>query len=271
MNRFFLIAGLSIIFWVGGPSGRALAQLDAGKVEVGVEEHLGDTIPLNLTFYNEINQPVTLREIIKRPTILSLVYFDCPGICSPLLDGVSDVIEHMGMELGKDYQVLTVSFNYKDTPDKAIDKKKIFLRRYSKTHAEYWNYLTGDSANIYPLVNAVGFKFKRAGNDFIHPAVITILSPAGKITRYLYGITFLPFDVKMALIEARKGETRPTINRVLEYCFAYDPAGRKYTLQVTKISATVIIFFSVILFLVLVIRQGSKKKKAPGKPIAPEN
>jgi len=237
------------------------AQVSPDEIEVGVIEHLDDTIPLDLNFYNEQNQLVKLREVIRKPTILTLVYFDCPGLCSPLLDGASDVIEKMGMELGKDYQVVTISFNYKDTPEKAIEKKKNFLRRHSKSHAEYWRYFTGDSANIYPLVEAVGFRFKRAGNDYIHPGVITILSPAGKITRYLYGVQFLPFDVKMALIEASKGQSRPTINRVLQFCFSYDPEGRKYTLQVTKISATVIIFIAVVVFLILVIRSGRKKAR----------
>jgi protein SCO1/2 len=267
MKQSLIVLFSAVLCGICFPAGHAVAQQNADSVEVGVLEHLGDTIPLDLTFFNEVNKPVKLREIITKPTILTLVYFDCPGLCSPLLDGVSDVIEKMGLELGKDFQVVTVSFNYNDTPGKAIQKKQNFLRRHSKAHAQYWYYLTGDSSNIYPLVNAVGFKFKRAGNDYIHPGVITILSPGGKITRYLYGITFLPFDVKMALIEARKGEVRPTINRVLEYCFAYDPEGRKYTLQVTKISATVIIFFAVIFFLVLIIRTGRKKAKKADRTI----
>jgi protein SCO1/2 len=229
--------------------------------DVGITEHLGDTIPLDLWFIGEKNDTVTLRQIVDKPTILTLVYFDCPGLCSPLLDGVSDVIENMGMELGKDYQVLTVSFNYNDTPEKAAAKKKTFLRKHSKVRAEHWIYLTGDSLNDYTLSDAVGFKFKKVGNDFIHPGVIMILSPSGKITRYLYGVQFLPFDVKMAIMEAQKEISRPTINRVLLYCFSYDPEGKKYTLQVTKISATIIIFFAVVLFLALVLRSRKKKVK----------
>ena len=96
-------------------------------------------------------------------------------------------------------------------------------------------YLTGDSSNIYKIVNAVGFKFKRAGLDFIHPAAIMVVSPKGKITRYLYGISFLPIDLKMAIIESQKGLSRPTVSKILTYCFAYDPQGRKYKLEVTKI------------------------------------
>jgi len=165
------------------------------------------------------------------------------------------------MELGKDYQILTISFNYNDTPEKAVEKKKNFLQRHSKAHSKDWIYLTGDSANIYPLVNAVGFKFKKAGVDYIHAAVITIISPKGKITRYLYGTNFLPFDVKMAIVEAQKGIARPTINRVLEFCFSYDPEGRKYTLQVTRITGTIILFFALIFLFYLIIKSRRKSRK----------
>jgi len=236
-------------------------QGKSDSAAVGVFEHLGATVPGNLSFQNEAGKTIHLGEIIDKPTILTLVYFDCPGLCSPLLDGISNVIEKMDLELGKDYQVVTVSFNYQDTPEKAVEKKKTFLQRHSKSHAKDWIYLTGDSTNIYKLVNSVGFKFRRTGNDFIHPGCITILSSSGKITRYLYGVSFLPLDVKLALMEAQKGLARPTINRVLAYCFTYDPEGRKYTLAVTKISATLIIFFALVLFITLVIQSGIKRRK----------
>jgi protein SCO1 len=237
------------------------AQKDEKVVEVGVIEHLGDTIPLDLTFINEKGEKVVLRDLINKPTVLTFVYFDCPGLCSPLLEGVSDVIERTDLELGKDYQVITISFNYNDTPEKARQKKMNFLRTHSKSRSFAWMFLTGDSANIYPIVNKVGFKFKRAGNDFIHPACITILSPSAKITRYLYGLRFLPFDFKMAIVEAQKGLARPTINKVLEFCFNYDPEGKKYALAVTKVTATLIIFFAVVFFVILIIFTRRKRKK----------
>jgi protein SCO1/2 len=238
-----------------------IAQVEGLEEEVGIVEHLDTIIPANLTFSNESGQPVQLKSLITKPTILTLVYYDCPGICPQLLSGVSDVIEKIGLELGKDYQVITVSFNYDDTPEASVEKKKNYLRPHSKPRAEHWIYLTGDSANIYSLTHAVGYNFTRAGNDFMHPSCIMVLSPAGKVTRYLYGTTFLPFDVKMALVEAQKGQSRPTINRVLEYCFSYDPEGRKYTLQVTKIAATIIIFFALFLFIYLIIRSSRNKSK----------
>jgi len=229
--------------------------------EVGIVEHLDTILPANLTFLNDRGENVLLKSVITKPTILSLVYYDCPGICPQLLSGVSDVIEKMGLELGKDFQVITVSFNDDDTPAASVEKKKNFLGPHSKPKAEFWQYYTGDSTNIYTLTHAVGYNFTRTGNDFMHPSCIIVLSPQGKVTRYLYGTSYLPFDVKMALIEAQKGQSRPTINRVLEYCFSYDPEGRKYTLQVTKITATIIIFFAALLFIILIIRSNRKKTK----------
>ncbi len=243
--------------WFSMPVFSQTGQAD----EPGVVQHLDTIIPSTITFNNEQGEPVQLKSVIHKPTILALVYYDCMGVCPTLLAGVSEAIEKMGLELGKDFQVVTVSFNNEDTPAKSVDKKKNFLRDHSRPHAADWKYFTGDSANIYALTNAVGFIFQRNGNDFMHPACIIILSPEGKVTRYLYGTSFLPFDVKMAIIEAQKGQSRPTINRVLEYCFSYDPEGRRYTLQVTKISATVIIFFAALLFIILMVRSSRKKTK----------
>jgi protein SCO1/2 len=261
MKKWGLGLGVLFLLLPGMFSLPVFAQVEGLEEEVGIVEHLDTIIPANLTFKNELGQVVQLKSLITKPTILSLVYYDCPGICPQLLSGVSDVIEKMGLELGKDYQVITVSFNDNDTPEASVEKKKNFLRSHSKPRAAFWEYLTGDSANIYSLTHTVGYNFTRAGNDFMHPSVIMVLSPEGKVTRYLYGTSYLPFDVKMALIEAQKGQSRPTINRVLEYCFSYDPEGRKYTLQVTKITATIIIFFAALLFIILVVRSSRKKSK----------
>lgn len=231
------------------------AQIIGNDVEIGIVEHLEDTIPLDLVFNNEKNQPVSLRSLINKPTVLSFVYFDCPGLCSPLLDGISDVVERSDLELGKEYQIITVSFNFRDNPEKAVKKKETFLRKHSKTRAQHWMYLTGDSAGIYTLANAAGFKFKPTGLDFAHPSAIIVLSPDGKITRYLYGLTFLPFDLKMAVVEAGKGLSRPTINKVLEFCYSYDPAGKRYALEITKVSGTIILFILLLFGGVLVVRR----------------
>jgi protein SCO1/2 len=226
--------------------------------EVGLFEHLDDTIPLNLTFFNEKGDLVKLGDYINKPTVLSFVYFDCPGLCNPLLDGLNNVVGKTDLVLGVHYDVLTISFNPGDSPMKAVEKKKNFSTNINETNSMHWNYLVGDTASVNAILNAVGFKVKKVGVDYLHPSAIMLVSPDGKLTRYLYGTYFLPFDFKMAVTEASQNLSRPTINRVLEYCFSYDPQGQKYKLQITKISATIIIFFALVLFLILVIKRKRK-------------
>lgn len=224
------------------------------EVEIGIIEKLGETIPMDVWFFNEDNDTVTLGELFNKPTLMSFVYFDCPNLCSPLLDGIAEVISKMDMELGVDFQAITISFNTSDTPEKAKEKKVNFVSRISKDHQKDWIYLTGTQENISRITEAVGYKYKPQGLDFAHPSAIFVLSPAGKITRYLYGLTYLPFDVKMAVIEAQKGIARPTINKVLEYCFAYNPGSKTYTLQITRVMGAFILFIAFIVFVGLMIK-----------------
>ena len=226
--------------------------------EIGIIEHLGDTIPLDLWFLNENSDTVTLRQLIDKPTIMCFVYFDCPNLCSPLMDGVAEVVSKLDLSLGTDYEVITISFNTRDTPEKAREKKVNFVQRISKENQAHWIYLTGIQENISAITSAIGFKYKAQGLDFAHASAIFVLSPQGKITRYLYGLTYLPFDVKMALIEAQKGIPRPTINRILEYCFAYNPGSQTYTLQVTRILGGIIVFVALVVFIVLIVKKRKK-------------
>lgn len=240
-QKWFVLMLLSILVSIRAFPQAKLNALQADP-DVGVVERLGNTIPMDLRFTNENNAVVALKDVIKKPTLLTLVYFDCPGVCSPMLDGVSDVIDKTVAQIGKDYQVVTVSFNFKDTPEKALEKKNNFLKNHSKENAKYWTYLTGDSTSIYSLADAVGFKFKRSGNDFIHPAVIMFLSPAGKITRYLYGINFNPAEINTAIADAGAGNVKQSINKILTFCYTYNPQENKYVLSATKIAGISAIF-----------------------------
>ncbi len=224
------------------------AQIPSPEIEIGIVEKLGDELPLDLTFYNEQNETVTLGSLINKPTILSFVYFDCPGLCSPLLDGIADVVDKMDLTLGKDYDIITISFNTKDTPDKARIKKQNFIQHIKDNERQDWTYLTGDLENIQKITEAAGFRYKPMGVDFAHPATIIMISPKGKITRYLYGVTFLPFDVKMAILESQKGLAQPTRSKVLQYCFGYDTVTRSYTLQTTRLIGAFMIIAAVFFF-----------------------
>lgn len=256
---------LLILFLTAAPLFLNAQQFSDGsiptqEIDIGVVEKLGDTIPLDLTFFNEKNELVSLRQLIDKPTIMCFVYFDCPGLCSPLLSGVSNMVGKLTMELGKDYKIITISFNTSDTPEKAQEKKRNFVQNISKENQDSWIYLTGTQENISAITAAAGYVYKPQGLDFAHPSVIMVLSPSGKITRYLYGLIYLPFDVKMAIIEAQKGIARPSINKVLEYCFAYNPTSKTYSLQVTRIFGSFILLAALAVFIPLIIRKKRRNK-----------
>jgi protein SCO1 len=229
---------------------------------VGIEEKLGQTIPLDLKFNDAGGQEVSLRELIHTSTILAPVYFSCPDVCSFLLYNLAGALNQLSSEPGKEYQVLAVSFDETEKPPLALEKKTLYLKMIEKPFPqEAWRFLTGQEENIRKLTEAIGFRFKREGKTFQHPVLMVILSPNGKITRYMYGTDVLPFDLKMALLEASQGKIGPTIGKVLRFCFSYDPKGRKYVFNTLKVTGIVTLAFalSFILFLVL------KGKRRPGK------
>ena len=249
-----------LIFSIVLINSMTIAQIDKSP-DVGVVEHLGASVPMDLKFINDKFEPVTLKQLIDKPTILSFVYFDCPGLCSPLLEGLGDVISKSDLILGKDYQVITISFNFRDTPEKAKEKKKRFTERYAKGKSDGWIFLTTDSTTIFKITHSTGFITKAVGLDFVHPSAIIAISPTGKITRYLYGITFQPIDFKMAIIEANKEQPRPSIQKVLLLCYSYDPQGQRYTLDVLKVAGILILFFAFIFVVIYLIKPKNKIKQ----------
>jgi protein SCO1/2 len=202
----------------------------------GLVERLGAAVPSDIVLRDERGAAVRLGDLLDRPTVLALVYFRCAGICSPLLNGLGSVVERTGLAPGKDYRVLAVSFDDRDDPPLAAAKKANYLASLSTGFPpDAWRFLTGDAAETRRLADAVGFGFEKVGEDFVHPAVLTVLAPGGKVTRYLYGVSFLPFDLKMAVAEASEGRAVPTASRVLQLCYAWDPGSRRYDLVVTRL------------------------------------
>jgi protein SCO1 len=230
--------------------------------EIGIIEKLETTIPSDIKLVNQEGDTVLLGNIVNKPTVLSFVYFRCPGICSPLMDGLADVISRSDMEIGKDYQVLTVSFDCREGTDLAARKHDNYLHLVNKEGAKKgWTFFTADSATISRFTNAAGFGFKRTGNDFVHAAALIVLSPERKITRYLNGIYFQPFEFKLAVVEASKGKSGPTINRILQFCYAYDPQGKRYAMNITRVSGIIIAFLALLFFLWLAVRPLFIKKQ----------
>jgi protein SCO1/2 len=231
--------------------------------EVGLAERLGQRVPADLVLRDESGAPVRLGDLLDRPTVLALVYFRCAGICSPLLNGLSNVVERTGLRPGADFRVLTVSFDDRDLPPLAETKRRNYLAGLSRDFPpEAWRFLTGDAATTRRLADAVGFGFRREGEDFVHPAVVTILAPGGKVTRYLYGLSFLPFDLKMALAEAAEGRAVPTASRVLRVCYGWDPVGRRYQLDVTRLAGLATVALLTVFGAVVILRGGRRGKEA---------
>ena len=220
-------------------SGSVMAEETATEPPSGIEERLGEYVPMDLQLVNEAGDSVRLGDLIDRPTIVSLVYYTCPSVCRPLLDEVSITLEKLwkiDLEPGKDYRVLTISFDDTDSPaGSARLKDEYYATLPGGFPEEAWTFLTGDAVAIARFTESVGFRFKRDGKDFAHPTSLIVVSPKGKITRYLFGAEYLPVDVKLALIEASEGRVGPTIARMLKFCFSYDPKGRKYVLNVTRV------------------------------------
>ena len=262
-NKSFVLLSVFIFFFGLFASGQKVFNDQTKEPEIGIVEHLDTFLPTDISLINEDNQEVVLTDLIDKPTIINFVYFRCPGICSPLMEGLAQVMDASDLVPGVDYQVLTISFDPKETIDLGIRKKSNYLNLVNKKDAirKGWKFFVSDSASIAKGTNAVGFKYKRMGNDYTHAAAVMVVSPKGKITRYLTGINFLPFDFKMAVIEASKGMSSPTINKIMQYCFSYDPIGHAYVLNVTKISATVILFIAMLFFLVLIFKPKSKFKQ----------
>lgn len=259
-----LYFGLILLFaGVTSLQASTLTPKDTTQLQIGITEKTGQFLPEDAVFVNEYGDSVNLRSLVNKPTVIAFVYFDCPGICSPLLDGVSRVVGKSNMEIGKDYQVITISIDSLDTPEKALQKKQNFAEKTQKPGIkDGWHFLTGTNSNIHKVTNAVGFGYRRQGKDFVHSAAIIVVSPHAKVTRYLFGTYFLPFDLKMAVVEADAEQTGPTINKVLSFCFNYDPAGRKYVMNITRITGTLIFSLVAVMFLVLMFKP--KKKKEEG-------
>lgn len=231
--------------------------------EVGIIEKLGNKIPLDAEFTNENGEKVKLGDLITKPTILMFVYYHCPGICSPLLTGVAEVIDKSELTPGKDYQLVTISFDHNETYDKAKKWKKNHIEGLEKRiDHNSWAFLVGDSLAVRKVTDAVGFYFKPDGKgDFIHGAALYAISPDGKIVRYLFGTEFNPFDFKMAVLEAEKGIPLPTVNRLLKFCYSYDPSGRTYVFNFTRVFGTIILLSLAIFLSLLLIRRTKNNKE----------
>lgn len=205
--------------------------------EVGIDQRLNEQLPLDLTFRDEAGQTVRLRDYFgDRPVILSLAYYDCPMLCPLVINGLIRTLRTLSFSAGNEFNVLTVSFNPKDTPAMAAIKRQTSLQIYSRPGAEKgWHFLTGDEGAIQKLTQAVGFRYQydEKSKQYAHASGIVVLTPQGKVSRYFYGIEYAPRDVRLGLVEASAGKIGSPVDQVLLLCFHYDPATGKYGFLIT--------------------------------------
>lgn len=205
-----------------------------------IDEHLGQKIPLDLRFTDDKGQPVTLGQYFGqgKPVILNLVYYDCPMLCTFVLNGVTDAIKKMDWTPGRQFQMVTVSFNPRETSELAAAKKVTYLNDLAKPGADAgWAFLVGDEENTRKLADAIGFRYYYLPDqkEYAHTAATFILSPDGTISRYLYGISYSERDVKLALLEASEGKIGNTLDKLILYCYHYDPDAKGYVVFATNV------------------------------------
>jgi len=199
---------------------------------VGIEQKLGERIPLDLVFRDEAGKPVRLGDLFaSKPTIVNLVYYRCPMLCTEVLNGLVASLETLKLDVGKDFSVVTVSIDPRETPQLASEKKAVYLKRYGRAGAaEGWRFLTGDGASISRLADAVGFRYAydAEADQYAHAAAIYVATPDGRLARYFYGIDYAPRDLRLALVEASEGKIGTVADKIVLFCYQYDPATGKY-------------------------------------------
>ena len=214
--------------------------------EVGFEQRMGDQLPLDATFVDETGRQVTLGDYFgEKPVLLAFVYYDCPMLCTLIMHGVAKSLSVLKLEIGKDFDVVAISFAPGETPAMARDAKAATLERYGKADSDGWHFLSspdGDEESIRRVTEAAGFSYTwvpesqtRATGEYAHAAGIMIVTPEGQLAQYFYGIEYPPRDVRLALVEASANRLGSLVDQLLLYCFRYDPTLGKYTATVTAI------------------------------------
>jgi len=286
-NRL-VVRGVTLLLLVGALTG-ARAQSggglykrppEVGKQETGVpealknvriEQRLDEQVPLDIKLRDETGQLVTIGSFLgRKPAILALVYYDCPMLCSQVLNGLLGSLNAVPFTAGRDFEVLVVSFDPREKPELAAGKKRSYMIRYTRPNAEQgWHFLTGDESEIRRLTDAVGFHyaFDERTNQWAHASGIILLTPQGKVARYFYGIQYEPRDLRLGLVEASENKIGSPVDQLLLYCFHYDPAAGKYgpvVLNIVRLAGALTLVGLGGLLLVLWRRGAARKSPTTG-------
>jgi protein SCO1 len=238
--------------------------------DVKIEEKLGAALPLDTAFLDGKGAPFRLRDAFdgRRPVVLALVYYDCPMLCGLVLSGAAKAMRENGLELGKDFQAVTISFDPEEKPALGAERRRGYLQSMSRTEAGGdWPFLVGTAAASRAVADAVGFRYARdaANGEWAHMAAIFILTPDGRVSRYLYGIEYPPKDFRLSLVEAAGGKVGTSFDRLVLTCYRYDPASRKYepyAVGFLRVGGGLVLAALTTLILALILRERRAKRSA---------
>jgi protein SCO1/2 len=251
------------------PPGKTAAEQVPILREVGIDQKLDQPLPLDLPFVDENGRDVRLRQYFgARPVVLALVYYECPMLCIQVLHGLVGSLQALTFTAAKDFDIVVVSFDAGETPALAAERRRDFLSRYRRAGSDAGvHFLTGREASIAALSSAVGFRYvyDPAIDQFAHPAAITVLTPSGRVSRYLFGIEFAPRDLRLALVEATDGRIGTVLDQALLFCYHYDPETGKYGLVIMNMVrlAAVATVGGLGMFILLALRR-ERRSLSPG-------
>lgn len=235
--------------------------------KVGFTQNLNAQVPLDLTFQNETGATVPLAAYFgKKPVLLNLVYFECPSLCGEVLNGVIRTLRMIPLSVGKDFNVVTVSINPREKPALAAAKKAVYLDRYNrKGAAEGWAFLTGSEASIQSLADTVGFHFAydKEIDQYAHASGIMIVTPQGRLSHYFFGVEYPPQDVRLSLVEASHGAIGSPVEKLLLYCYHYDPATGRYgiiIMRVLRLAGTATFLLLSVFVLAMLIKERADRR-----------
>ena len=237
--------------------------------DVGFDQKLGDSIPLDLVFKDEAGKDVRLSQYFgKRPVVLSLVYFNCPMLCGMTTDGLVRSVRALRFEPGTDYEILSVSFDPRETPEMASEKKRTVMAQYGrKSGPGGWHFLTGDAASVAALTKAVGFRYvwDAEQKQFAHATGVTLLTPQGRIAKYFFGIEYPTKDLRLALIEASEEKIGNVVDQLLLLCYHYDPKAGRYTVAVRNLvrGGAALTLVALVGFVTIMLRRERASAKRP--------
>ena len=210
--------------------------------DIGIDEKLGEIIDLDTVFVNQDGKEVALSSFFNdKPVVINMLYFSCPRVCTFALDGSLEVInETEDLDLGDDYEFLSISFDPEETHTVSAEKSERYfsgLKNKSGESEQGWTFLTSNADNINRITRSIGYNFKKDGEEFAHPSALVVVTPEGKVSRYLYGLQHNPKDFKLALIESSDGKIGESslANKVLLFCYEFDPVGKRYALKALNI------------------------------------